>query len=260
MRSAFGALLMSGVLLVVVPALQRPLRPLSCLRVELSKEATRTPPVLAIRTAPEPALALSASPSPSSQPTPLPPLQATLLGTVIGSQPTNSKALIHETTTNQRRVLVCGDVVQHRVLSDIGRGFITLLRPDGTQEQVFLDETTIPEPFIQPLGPDTYRVHTQRLAASIKRGATSLRAHVQLLPHLERGRLVGFILARIEPTSPIAQAGFSTNDLITAVNGMPLDSLPAVQAIYQAMRASRELSVEITRDGEPLTLHYVLDY
>lgn len=189
----------------------------------------------------------------------LAPLQAELMGTVVGRQPREAQAFLLDTSQPRRLILALGEPFQGRVLSHVGRGFVKFRRPDGNEDSLFLENTQHPEAIIQAVGAGGYRVDRRRLAEAVHGDASQLLSQAQLKPHLEGFQLAGVRLARVEPRSLVAQAGFGSDDVITAINGKPLDSPSAALAAYHAARHGRELSVEVARHGKLHTLRYFLD-
>ena len=228
--------------------------------------------------APQAALrALSGKPSPRrAQPPPptdagqahasreerLPRLRANLLGTVLTADPAESLALIQDLTRPQRpqREVRVGETVQGRTLARIGRAEAWLRRPDGIEERLAMAEGDgASRPMIQPIGPRAFRVHLRQLARHVKGNVRQLLAQVKIRPILERFQVVGFEVAEIQPGSILHEAGIKARDVVKAVNGIALDGMQHARAAYHAARTSREVTMEISRQGRTETLSYVLD-
>jgi len=190
---------------------------------------------------------------------PLPPLQAKLLGTAIGLHPKEAKAFVHDLSHNRYLTLAIGEAFQGRLLTNISRGFVRFRRPDRGEEILLIEDTHHPDAIIQAAGPDEYRVNRGGLKRAINGDVTSLLAETQVVPQLERFALAGFKLAHVKPKGLVAQAGFKDHDIVTAVNGTALDSLPTALAVYHAARNGREVSVEVMRHGQTRTLRYLLE-
>lgn len=74
----------------------------------------------------------------------------------------------------------------------------------------------------------------------------------------------GVVITNVVPGSPAAQAGLQVRDIITAVNGTPLDNESALARIqYQhqpgdtltlaVLRGSRQMTVQLVLGTAPLT-------
>lgn len=200
----------------------------------------------------------AAWPLPDARSAGLAPLNATLLGTVIGRHPMSHRAVVEEGHLATRRFLMIGEPLQGRLLTAIERGFIRLRRPDGEEERLTLDNAHHADALIQTVGPDRYRVDRQRLLEAIRGDMNRLRAQVQLQPALEQFQLVGLRVSGVQPKSLVAQAGLQDGDVIRFVNDTALESLPALLAAYYAARTEQELSLGIQRKGAPRTLRYVV--
>lgn len=74
----------------------------------------------------------------------------------------------------------------------------------------------------------------------------------------EDGRVQGWVL-RLERFGLMHQAGFRNGDLVRAVNGHALTSIPAVLAAFRALRKEPRLVVELERRGRPVRQIYQFD-
>lgn len=188
----------------------------------------------------------------------LPPLQAKLFGTVMGDTPADARAYFHDRFYSQRRILKLGEMLEGRLLNHIGRGFVRFRRPDGSEETVFIEDSGHHDAIVQAVGPDMYRVDKPRLVEAVQGDVNRLLSQVKIQPHLEGFRLTGFELADIQSEGLAAQVGLQPKDVITAVNGTPLNSVQAAFELYQASRATDAISVQVMRSGDLRTLRYVL--
>ncbi len=189
----------------------------------------------------------------------LPPLSAHLAGTILGRHPGEHRAVVEDELLDQRLTLAAGERLQGRMISAIARGYIRLRLPSGKEELLVMADTSHPDALIQTVGTDEYRVDRRRLAEAIHWDVRHLRDEVELRPHLQRFQLAGVRLVRVPPQSFAAQAGLQSSDVVTAVNGIPLNSLPTALAIYHLARQSPSITLELSRQGAPRTLRYHLE-
>jgi type II secretory pathway component PulC len=188
----------------------------------------------------------------------LAPLQAKLLWTVVEADSSSSRAFVRETLTKRQLTLALGEALQGRTLSHIARGFVRLRRADGAEELLTIEDTTSADAIIQSRGADEYHVDKRRLVDAIKGDVRALWAQGRLNPRIEQFQLAGFELSEVRPESFIEQAGLKSHDVLTAVNGKPLSSFSAAFAAYDSARHSKDIAVEVNRQGDHYTLRYVI--
>ncbi|MCY0885645.1 MAG: trypsin-like peptidase domain-containing protein [Firmicutes bacterium] len=63
----------------------------------------------------------------------------------------------------------------------------------------------------------------------------------------------GVVIAYVDPSSPAAQAGLQAGEVITAVNGRPVDSAQALEDIVHRSKVNQTLTLTINRQGQVLT-------
>lgn len=76
----------------------------------------------------------------------------------------------------------------------------------------------------------------------------ALAAQVNLLPVSENGRLVGVRLVTADPAL-VAGLGIDPEEVVTAVNGIPLDAPDRRQALEASLRGEGPLVLTLRRDG-----------
>jgi len=81
----------------------------------------------------------------------------------------------------------------------------------------------------------------------------------QMEPRIVNGRTNGFQVRMLNPRSILAKIGLRRADVVLNVNGMPLDSPEKGLQIMQQLREARRITVDIERDGQPLTFVYEIN-
>jgi general secretion pathway protein C len=109
-------------------------------------------------------------------------------------------------------------------------------------------DRSMPSPFINPViatgGPNMDSI---RDATGID--AAALASQVQVFPVLENGRFSGVRLSVGRDSELLSRTGLKPTDIITAVNGIPLDG-PARQAeLMSSLKDARSLQLTVRRDG-----------
>ncbi|MDD9950127.1 MAG: PDZ domain-containing protein [Zetaproteobacteria bacterium] len=73
-------------------------------------------------------------------------------------------------------------------------------------------------------------------------------------PEFNEGELLGFIMDDIEPGSIFEKMGIRNLDIITAINGTPLDNIGATVKTLRSLQGESSASFEVMRAGERFTV------
>ena len=68
----------------------------------------------------------------------------------------------------------------------------------------------------------------------------------------------GIVVSRVNPGSPAEQAGLQPGDLIRRVNGSAISQADSFQAFVRSKTPGTRLTLDVLRNGKPLTLHLVI--
>ena len=71
---------------------------------------------------------------------------------------------------------------------------------------------------------------------------------------MEEGQLVGFRLAALRNPEIMNEWGIDPDDVITAVNGMPLNSQGRIMVLYDKLRKQREFELTLNSGGNSRTI------
>ncbi|MDC8013702.1 type II secretion system protein GspC [Tahibacter soli] len=82
----------------------------------------------------------------------------------------------------------------------------------------------------------------------------ALARQVNAQPVLENGRMVGVRLSGGPGAAMVASLGLQPNDVVTAVNNVPIDSPARVQQVMSSVQSASRVTVTVLRDGKPVTL------
>lgn len=105
------------------------------------------------------------------------------------------------------------------------------------------------QPFVNPvmsLGGVDWNKTTQGLNVDV----AALAQQVQLQPVMENGQFVGVRLSGGRDVPLIAKLGLRPDDLVTAVNGITLDSPARAGQVAQSLAGASTASVTVRRDGK----------
>lgn len=78
----------------------------------------------------------------------------------------------------------------------------------------------------------------------------SLSEIVEIRPAQQNGRLIGYQLSPGLRLRDFVQLGLRTGDIVTAVNGIPLDDMAALQSLSGLLREATEVSFSLLREGQ----------
>lgn len=108
-------------------------------------------------------------------------------------------------------------------------------------------------PFIQPtISPGAPSLESLRSATGTD--PAELAKQVQIYPVMENGRMAGVRLAAGRDSDLLARAGIQPNDILTAVNGIPLDGPQRSAELMVALKDARSVQVTVRRDGKDIQL------
>lgn len=85
---------------------------------------------------------------------------------------------------------------------------------------------------------------------------SSLATQARIVPAFEGGEPVGFKLFSIRPNSLYSKIGIQNGDVITRINGYEINSPDKALEVYQKLKDSKSINVDLKRRGKPLTLEY----
>jgi general secretion pathway protein C len=94
----------------------------------------------------------------------------------------------------------------------------------------------------------------ESIRATAGTDVAELARQVSVFPVLENGRFAGVRLSVGRDSDLLDRAGLRPTDIITAVNGIPLDGPERIPQLTEALRDARQLNLSIRRDGGTLQL------
>lgn len=82
---------------------------------------------------------------------------------------------------------------------------------------------------------------------------------VRFSVHREDGQMVGFRIRPGKNRELFEQLGLQTNDIVTAVNGIPIDNAQAIRDNYQELKNASSADLEVKRGEETVYINVSLD-
>jgi len=83
-----------------------------------------------------------------------------------------------------------------------------------------------------------------------------LSREARVVPNFADGQTNGWKVFSIRRNSALRKMGLKNNDVLTAVNGADLGDTEKALELYSKLQADKNFSLEILRNGEPMTLEY----
>jgi general secretion pathway protein C len=81
----------------------------------------------------------------------------------------------------------------------------------------------------------------------------------QIRPHIEEGRPSGISITGIKPNTVFRKMRLRNGDIITGVNGTPIETVEDAMKIFSDVKSASELQVEIKRRGQKRVLNYKVE-
>lgn len=76
---------------------------------------------------------------------------------------------------------------------------------------------------------------------------------MRAMPVMENGKMTGYRVFPVGNSDAFAKLGLKPGDLVTAVNGMPLDNPAASMRVLNSIKTSEQVSITYTRNGQQQT-------
>jgi general secretion pathway protein C len=108
---------------------------------------------------------------------------------------------------------------------------------------------------IKKVGEDRYEVQHSAIDALLENTGALARA-ARIVPETRDGKSIGFRLFSITPNGPFGKIGLQNGDIISAINGMEMNSPDTALEVYTKLRTAKHLSVGLERNGRKITEDY----
>jgi general secretion pathway protein C len=191
-------------------------------------------------------------------------LKLKLWGTVTGGA--GKDYAVIESKGGEQNLYRAGDAIQEATVKLILRGKV-VLNIGGKDEILEMEEfpsaaKTRTRPGRRPA---PRRVSSQRIplkrseVENATKNINQLLENVQVRPHFENGQPKGLRLSRIKPNSIFRKMGLINGDVLTAVDGEPIVSVENSLSLYERLRSSDDVKIEIKRRGRIRTIEYRME-
>ena len=189
-------------------------------------------------------------------------LKLKLWGTVsgLGGQ---TYAVIEEAKSRQQNLYKVGDAVQNATVKMVFREKV-ILSVNGQDEVLEIEEVRgrasgrMPPRTATSSRRQKITLKRSQIESSVK-NVNELMKQVKIRPHTENGQAAGLMLSSIQRGSIFRRMGLRSGDVITGVNGSSLVSVDDALKIYENMKSSSNMSIEIKRRGRSRTIEYNIE-
>ena len=200
-------------------------------------------------------------------------LNLKLWGTVTG-QDRKAYAVIEDTKTRKQQLYHLGDNIQDATVKLILRQKVVL--SVGDRDEILGME----EIGAAKRGQESPRVARKAAAAPPKMPVSSyprqltlksdqiesalenldqLMDQARIRPHIEEGRPAGISITGIKPNTIFRKMRLRNGDIITGVNGDPIETVDDAMKIFGDLTSTPEVQVEIKRRGRKRVLNYKIE-
>jgi general secretion pathway protein C len=199
-------------------------------------------------------------------------LKLKLWGTVTG-RGRQAYAVIEDTKTRQQNLYRTGDAIQNATVKLILRQKV-VLNVDDQDEVLGMEEigaanerressavarkdSTPPKLPISSY-PRQLTLQGDQIETALE-NLDQLMDQAQIRPYIEEGRPSGISITGIKPNTVFRKMRLRNGDIITGVNGTPIETVDDAMKVFGDLRSASELQVEIKRRGQKRVLNYKVE-
>ena len=186
-------------------------------------------------------------------------LNLKLWGTVTNEGGSSAFAVIEEVKTRKQSLYRAGDSIQNATVKAILREKV-ILSVNGKDEilemAVAYSEKT-PARQTKTRTPAQKNITLQRsFVNDAFQNIGNLLGQVRIRPHFEKGKPSGLRMTGIRPNSIFSKMGLRSGDVLTGVEGEKIQSVNDVIGLYEKMKSSQKVNLEVKRRNRLQTITY----
>ncbi len=206
------------------------------------------------------------------QPSFLPPLDIKLKGVMCVDNESLNKAIIADNKTGTQTMFKVGDIVQDARLVKILSNRIIIIRSNGQQETLYLNEKDLnTSPFIKEqnerwlhvvknINPEHYLLDHESFTHIIKNVAQCIDIF-DITTSYKNGKSIGCKIGFLDSGSLGSAMGLESYDTIMTIDSLSLATTEDRIILFNYLATltfTQTITVNGIRQGEPFTLHYLL--
>jgi general secretion pathway protein C len=200
-------------------------------------------------------------------------LKLKLWGTVTG-EGRRAYAVIEDTKTREQNLYRTGDTIQDATVKLILRQKVVLSVNDRDEvlgmEEAGTAKRSASAPRVArkaasppklPVTPNFRRQLTLKSdqIESALENIDQLMEQARIRPHIEDGKPSGISITGIKPNTVFRKMRLRNGDIITGVNGTPIESVEDAMQIFGDLSSAPEVQLEIKRRGRKRVLNYKIE-
>jgi len=199
-------------------------------------------------------------------------LKLKLWGTVTG-EGREAYAVIEDPKTREQNLYRIGDSIQDATLKLILRQKVVLSVNDrdevlGMEEAGAEKRSSSASPIERraaspprlPISaaPGQFSLSGDQIQSALE-NIDQLMEQARIRPHIEEGRPSGISITGIRPNTIFRSMRLRNGDIITGVNGTPIESVEDAMRIFGDLSSASEVQLEIKRRGRKRVLNYKIE-
>ena len=185
-------------------------------------------------------------------------LNLKLVGLMYSPDKSQARAIIENPEDGARSYAVREQVADNAEIHSIEPDRVILLHA-GRREALMLDPeqdspSTPTDTSGQPSASSVRDPASGQPSADVPRNLADVMRDFSVTPVMEAGEVVGYRLAAQREPALMAEWGIEPDDVITAVNGIPLNSEGRIMVLYDKLKKQREFELTLNRGGNSRTV------
>lgn len=193
-------------------------------------------------------------------------LNLKLVGLMYSTDRNQARAIIETPEDGARSFAVRERVADNAEIYSIEQDRVILMHA-GRQEALMLDPEQNPSgnqagAGSQPINgpgnsqpaPGSAGANPAAQSAGASKTTDELMRDFSVTPVMEKGELLGFRLKALRNPEIMKEWGIDPNDVITAVNGVPLNAPGRIMVLYDKLKKQREFEITLNTDGKSRTI------
>jgi general secretion pathway protein C len=186
------------------------------------------------------------------------PPDAAAVGIVMSAREEARAAVL--TSEGRARVVGVGDTVFGGRVAAIEAGHVALDYESGRVLLRLVAGTASPAPptAAAETAPPVLAFERREIERRLGEESGRILAETTLVPAMDAGRVAGFTIARMPQSTLLSDAGLRAGDVLTEVNGVPIDSLATLIGLWPRLQTESAVRAVVLRNGQPVSLHVTL--
>ncbi len=187
-------------------------------------------------------------------------LNLRLWGTVAGSSQ-RAYAVIEDRSRKTQDLYRVGDSIQGAEIRMIFWEKV-VLNVNGRDEVLQMEERSGAGPGrpaegsrTRPESPESVSMPRTRIDDATG-NINELMKQARIRPHFQDGKPAGLVITRIQENSIFSDMGLENGDVIVGVDGNPIQSVDDALQLYQGMKESSGVKLQIVRQGQEQAIEY----